>query len=111
MQDRETGLKLEQLLSESLPYHIVGAASPSQSLAHLASPSSECALVLLDSSTSAGCGAPSGRDISLSMSYDAIVVGSGITGGFAAKELTERGLETLVLEAWRSIAPEHDYDS
>ena len=46
---------------------------------------------------------------SLSMSYDAIVVGSGITGGFAAKELTERGLETLVLEAGRSIAPEHDY--
>ncbi|MCS6947359.1 MAG: FAD-binding protein, partial [Steroidobacteraceae bacterium] len=31
--------------------------------------------------------------------YDAIVVGSGATGGFAAKELTERGLETLVLEA------------
>ncbi len=41
--------------------------------------------------------------------YDAIVVGSGITGGFAAKELTERGLETLVLEAGRSIRPEHDY--
>ncbi len=31
--------------------------------------------------------------------YDAIVVGSGITGGWAAKELTERGLRTLVLEA------------
>ncbi len=31
--------------------------------------------------------------------YDAIVVGSGATGGFAAKELTERGLEVLVLEA------------
>ncbi|WP_309090182.1 GMC family oxidoreductase [Phenylobacterium sp.] len=30
--------------------------------------------------------------------YDAIVVGSGITGGWAAKELTERGLKTLVLE-------------
>ena len=41
--------------------------------------------------------------------YDAIVVGSGITGGFAAKELTEKGLETLVLEAGRSIRPEHDY--
>ena len=31
--------------------------------------------------------------------FDAIVVGSGITGGWAAKELTERGLKTLVLEA------------
>lgn len=31
--------------------------------------------------------------------YDAIVVGSGISGGWAAKELTEHGLETLVLEA------------
>jgi choline dehydrogenase-like flavoprotein len=41
--------------------------------------------------------------------YDAIVVGSGITGGWAAKELTEKGLETLVLEAGRPIAPETDY--
>jgi choline dehydrogenase-like flavoprotein len=31
--------------------------------------------------------------------FDAIVVGSGIAGGWAAKELTERGLDTLVLEA------------
>ncbi len=31
--------------------------------------------------------------------YDAIVVGSGATGGYAAKELAERGLEILVLEA------------
>jgi choline dehydrogenase-like flavoprotein len=41
--------------------------------------------------------------------YDAIVVGSGITGGWAAKELTEKGLKTLVLEAGRSIVPEQDY--
>ncbi len=41
--------------------------------------------------------------------YDAIVVGSGITGGWAAKELTEKGLKTLVLEAGRSITPEQDY--
>ncbi len=41
--------------------------------------------------------------------YDAIVVGSGITGGWAAKELTEKGLKTLVLEAGRPIVPEQDY--
>ena len=35
--------------------------------------------------------------------YDAIVVGSGITGGYAAKELCELGLETLVLERGRSL--------
>jgi len=41
--------------------------------------------------------------------YDAIVVGSGITGGWAAKELSQKGLETLVLEAGRPINPETDY--
>ena len=41
--------------------------------------------------------------------YDAIVVGSGITGGWAAKELTEKGLKVLVLEAGRTIVPERDY--
>jgi choline dehydrogenase-like flavoprotein len=41
--------------------------------------------------------------------YDAIIVGSGITGGWAAKELTEKGLNTLVLEAGRTIIPEKDY--
>ncbi|MGE0441412.1 MAG: GMC oxidoreductase [Gemmatimonadales bacterium] len=44
-----------------------------------------------------------------SVTYDAIVVGSGITGGWAAKELTERGLRTLVLEAGRKIEPSRDY--
>ena len=41
--------------------------------------------------------------------FDAIVIGSGMTGGWAAKELTEKGLKTLVLEAGRPIVPEEDY--
>jgi len=41
--------------------------------------------------------------------FDAIVIGSGMTGGWAAKELTEKGLRTLVLEAGRPIVPEKDY--
>jgi choline dehydrogenase-like flavoprotein len=41
--------------------------------------------------------------------FDAIVVGSGISGGWAAKELCERGLRTLVLEAGRDIDPGRDY--
>jgi len=41
--------------------------------------------------------------------YDAIVVGSGITGGWAAKELTEKGLETIVLEAGGPVDPNQDY--
>lgn len=40
--------------------------------------------------------------------FDAIVVGSGITGGWAAKELCEKGLKTLVLERGKSI-PHPDY--
>ncbi|HTQ28341.1 MAG TPA: GMC family oxidoreductase [Puia sp.] len=35
--------------------------------------------------------------------YDAIVIGSGISGGWAAKELTEKGLKTLMLERGRDI--------
>ncbi len=44
-----------------------------------------------------------------SNTYDAVIIGSGITGGWAAKELTEKGLNTLVLEAGRSIVPGQDY--
>lgn len=36
-------------------------------------------------------------------SYDAIVIGSGISGGWAAKELTEKGLRTLVLDRGRLV--------
>ena len=41
--------------------------------------------------------------------YDAIVVGSGMTGGWAAKELTELGLRTLVLDAGRPTNPRQDF--
>jgi choline dehydrogenase-like flavoprotein len=41
--------------------------------------------------------------------YDAIVVGSGITGGWAAKELTERGLDVLLLERGRPVEHGPDY--
>jgi len=41
--------------------------------------------------------------------YDAIIVGSGITGGWAAKELTEKGMNVLILEAGRPIVPKDDY--
>lgn len=41
--------------------------------------------------------------------YDAIVVGSGISGGWAAKELTEKGLKTLMLERGRNIEHVKDY--
>jgi choline dehydrogenase-like flavoprotein len=41
--------------------------------------------------------------------YDAIVVGSGATGGWAAKELTEKGLRVILLEAGRKLDPAKDY--
>ncbi len=41
--------------------------------------------------------------------YDAIVVGSGISGGWAAKELTEKGLKVLMLERGKNIEHIKDY--
>jgi len=41
--------------------------------------------------------------------YDAIVIGSGISGGWAAKELCEQGLKTLVLERGRNVEHVKDY--
>ncbi|GAA4320512.1 GMC family oxidoreductase [Compostibacter hankyongensis] len=41
--------------------------------------------------------------------YDAIVIGSGISGGWAAKELCEKGLKTLVLERGRMVRHLKDY--
>ncbi|PRY87494.1 GMC oxidoreductase [Mongoliibacter ruber] len=44
-------------------------------------------------------------------SYDAIVVGSGISGGWAAKELTEKGLKVLLLERGQNVEHVKDYKS
>ncbi len=44
-------------------------------------------------------------------SFDAIVVGSGMTGGFAAKELTEKGLKVLMIERGRELKHGTDYDT
>ncbi len=41
--------------------------------------------------------------------FDAIVIGSGITGGWAAKELTEKGLKVLVLERGKDLQHSVDY--
>jgi len=44
-----------------------------------------------------------------SMTYDAIVIGSGISGGWAARELCRNGLKTLVLERGRPVKHKDDY--
>ncbi|MCW9706601.1 GMC oxidoreductase [Fodinibius salsisoli] len=41
--------------------------------------------------------------------YDAIVIGSGMSGGWAAKDLTEKGLKTLVLERGQNVKHPEDY--
>jgi len=48
-------------------------------------------------------------DAAAQQTYDAIVIGSGISGGWAAKELTEKGLRTLVLERGRPVEHIKDY--
>lgn len=45
----------------------------------------------------------------MSNTFDAIVVGSGISGGWAAKELTERGLKTILIERGRNVEHVKDY--
>lgn len=42
-----------------------------------------------------------------SHTYDAIVIGTGMSGGWAAKELTEKGLRTLVLDRGRMVKHPH----
>src|SRR5579859_2413624 len=41
--------------------------------------------------------------------FDAIVVGSGAAGGWAAKQLAESGLSVLMLEAGRAVDPQKDF--
>lgn len=41
--------------------------------------------------------------------YDAIVIGSGVSGGWAAKELTQKGLKTIMLERGRNVEHVKDY--
>ncbi len=48
-------------------------------------------------------------NLNASNTYDAIVIGSGITGGWAAKELCEKGLNTLVIEKGRMVNHIEDY--
>jgi choline dehydrogenase-like flavoprotein len=47
--------------------------------------------------------------MNIEQEYDAIVIGTGITGGWAAKELCEKGLKTLVLERGRMVTHIKDY--
>src|SRR6476620_6748897 len=48
-------------------------------------------------------------DAEKQITYDAIVVGSGISGGWAAKELTGKGLKVLLLERGRNVEHRKDY--
>ena len=48
-------------------------------------------------------------DANKKTTYDSIVIGSGISGGWAAKELCEKGLKTLVLERGRDVKHVEDY--
>ena len=48
-------------------------------------------------------------DAKAQMTYDAIVIGSGMSGGWAAKELCDKGLKTLVLERGREVKHLEDY--
>ena len=43
--------------------------------------------------------------------FDAIVVGSGISGGYAAMELCKKGYKTLILERGRDVKHIEDYDT
>jgi choline dehydrogenase-like flavoprotein len=50
-------------------------------------------------------------DAQKDMTYDAIVIGSGISGGWAAKELTEKGLKVIMLERGKQLEHVTGYDT
>ena len=50
-------------------------------------------------------------DAQKEMTYDAIVVGSGISGGWAAKELTQKGLRVICLERGRDVKHIEGYET
>jgi choline dehydrogenase-like flavoprotein len=47
----------------------------------------------------------------MAKTYDAVIIGSGASGGMAAKVLTERNMEVLVLEAGPPVDPARDFNS
>ena len=49
------------------------------------------------------------RDLALSKLYDALIVGSGASGGWVAMELTGRGMNVLMLEAGPPRIPSRDF--
>ncbi len=50
-------------------------------------------------------------DLIKDQTYDAIVIGSGISGGWAAKELTEKGMRVLMLEKGRQLEHVTGYEN
>lgn len=48
-------------------------------------------------------GIPAGQEVDLSITYDAVVVGSGAAGGMAAHTLTSHGMKVLMLEAGKAV--------
>ena len=49
------------------------------------------------------------NDSTNNRTFDAIVIGAGLSGGWAAKEFCEKGLKTLVLERGRDVKHIKDY--